>query len=121
MSVIDGPLLYFDYGDLDALRAIGWRREEKRSDFYTRREEQAELVRALGADCFKPPPANPAPAKPRRQRKPNICKMIAEAERGGKTVTSITTPDGITLHFGKGEATEASNPWPLDDFKVTKQ
>ena len=29
--------------------------------------------------------------------------MIAAAERSGKTVTSITTPDGITLHFGKGE------------------
>ena len=57
----------------------------------------------------------------RRQRKPNIRRMIAAAERGGKNVTSITTPDGVTLHFGKGEPTEASNPWPLDDFKVTKR
>ena len=57
----------------------------------------------------------------RRQRKPSIRKTIAAAERSGKTVTSITTPDGVTLHFGKGEPTEASNPWPLDDFKVTKQ
>ena len=61
------------------------------------------------------------PAKPRRQRKPSIPKTIAAAERSGKTVTSITTPDGVTLHFGKNESTEASNPWPLDDFKVTKQ
>jgi hypothetical protein len=57
---------------------------------------------------------------PRRQRRPSIGRMIA-AERGGKNVTSITTPDGVTLHFGKGESTEASNPW-LDDLnKVTKQ
>ena len=26
-------------------------------------------------------------------------------------MTSITTPDGITLHFGEPEPTEASNPW----------
>jgi hypothetical protein len=57
----------------------------------------------------------------RRQRKPSIRKTIAAAERSGKTVTSITTPDGVTLHFGKDEATTEPNPWPLDDFKVTKQ
>jgi hypothetical protein len=67
------------------------------------------------------PPWFGVPAKPRRPRKPSIRKTIAAAERGGKTVTSITTPDGVTLHFGKGEATEASNPW-LDDLnKATKQ
>jgi hypothetical protein len=58
--------------------------------------------------------------KPRRQRKPSLRKMIAAAERGGKNVTSITTPDGVTLHFGEPEPSEASNPW-LDDLKVTKQ
>jgi hypothetical protein len=58
--------------------------------------------------------------QPRRQRKPNIGRMIAAAERGGKNVTGITTPDGVTLHFGKGESTETSNPW-LDDLKATKQ
>jgi hypothetical protein len=48
--------------------------------------------------------------------------MIAAAERGGKTVTSVTTPDGVTLHFGKGEAaTEANNPWLADIEKATKQ
>jgi hypothetical protein len=67
------------------------------------------------------PPAVPTPeSRSRRQRKPSIGRMIAAAERGGKNVTSITTPDGVTLHFGKVEATEASNPW-LDDLKVTKQ
>jgi hypothetical protein len=106
--------------DLDGedFACLGMRRD---SDFFAeiRREGQAELVRALGADCFKPT-ADPAPAKPPRQRKPSIRKTIAAAERGGKNVTSITTRDGVTLHFGKGESTEASNPW-LDDLKVTKQ
>ena len=61
-------------------------------------------------------------AKPRRQRKPSIKKMIAAAERAGKSVTSITTPDGTTLYFGKVEDTEASNPWLVGiDDKVTKQ
>jgi hypothetical protein len=58
--------------------------------------------------------------RPRRQRKPNIGRMIAAAERSGKNVISITTPDGLTIHFGKGEPTEASNPW-LDDLTNAKQ
>jgi hypothetical protein len=60
-------------------------------------------------------------SKPRRPRKPSIGKRIAAAERSGKRVTSITTPDGITLHFDKTEDTEASNPWLADLDKVTKQ
>jgi hypothetical protein len=48
--------------------------------------------------------------------------MIAAAERAGKSVTSITTPDGTTLHFGKVEGTVAINPWLVwIDDKVTKQ
>jgi hypothetical protein len=43
-----------------------------------------------------------------------------QAERIGKHVSSVTTPDGTVLHFGEPEPTEASNPW-LDDLKVTKQ
>jgi hypothetical protein len=85
-----------------------------------RREERAAWMRAFAAPNGFKPPANPAPAKPRRQRKPSLRKMIAAAERDGRKVTSITTPDGVTLHFGKVEDTEASNPW-LDDLKVTKQ
>jgi hypothetical protein len=101
------------------LACAGLRRVCDSDDLFVeiRREGRAELVRALGAgNAFKPP----APAKPRRQRKPSLRKMIAAAERGGKNVTSITTPDGVTLHFGKVEDSEASNPW-LDDLKVTKQ
>ena len=48
--------------------------------------------------------------------------MIAAAERAGKNVTSVTTPDGVTLRFGESEPTEVNNPWlaGIDD-KVTKQ
>jgi hypothetical protein len=66
----------------------------------------------------------PLPSQPKRhrQRRPSIKRMIVAAERSGKTVTSITTPDGVTLRFGEGEPTEANNPWlaGIDD-KVTKQ
>lgn len=39
--------------------------------------------------------------KPRRQRKPSIRGMIAQAEKSGKNVASITMPDGVTLTFGE--------------------
>ena len=35
-----------------------------------------------------------------RQLKPQINKLIEQAEKTGKTVTSVTTPDGHTLRFG---------------------
>jgi hypothetical protein len=58
----------------------------------------------------------------RGPRKPRIDKLIAEAEKTGRTVTSITTSDGTTLRFGDpAEPTEASNPWLADLDKVTKQ
>lgn len=60
------------------------------------------------------------PAKPRRQRKPSLRTLIAQAEKAGKPVTSVTTPEGITLRFDQPEPAEASNPW-LADLKVTKQ
>jgi hypothetical protein len=94
--------------DREELACAGLRRVS--DDFF------ADLYREALLEAFKPP----APVRARRQRKASIRKQIAAAERSGKTVTSITTPDGVTLHFGKGEPTEASNPW-LDDLKVTKQ
>jgi hypothetical protein len=58
-------------------------------------------------------PSTPAPAKqpraPRRPRKPSIDKLIAAAEQSGRTVTSVTTPDGHTIRFD--EPTEATNPF----------
>jgi hypothetical protein len=42
----------------------------------------------------------PAPAKPaRKPRKSSVAALVKRAEKTGKTVTSITTPDGITIRF----------------------
>jgi hypothetical protein len=106
-----------DFACLDGedLACLGMRRD---SDFFAqiRREGQAELMRALGApNGFKP---TADPPKPRRQRKPSVRSFIKQAEKAGKPVTSITLPDGTVLHFGKGEDTEASNPWLADLTKV---
>jgi hypothetical protein len=49
--------------------------------------------------------------KVRRPRKPTLATLIKRAEKTGKHVTSITTPDGITFTFGK--ATDANNPWDV--------
>jgi hypothetical protein len=75
-----------------------------------------------------PPPdglRTPAEAarKVRKPRRPSISKMIAQAEKAGKPVTSITTPDGMTLRFGEPEPAAPENPRPLDEFrtKETKQ
>jgi hypothetical protein len=55
-----------------------------------------------------------------RVKRTSIRRMVAAAEKTGKTVTGVTMPDGTVLHFGELAPTEASNPW-LDDLKVTKQ
>jgi hypothetical protein len=49
--------------------------------------------------------------QPRRRRNPSITTLVKRAEKTGKTVTSITTPDGTTIHFGDSAPTEATNPW----------
>jgi hypothetical protein len=84
-------------------------------------ECRAAMARPEWRDVPMPPMRWPRET-PRRQRKASVRKMIAAAERGGKSVESITTPDGVTLHFGKVENTEAGNPWlaAIED-KVTKQ
>jgi hypothetical protein len=53
----------------------------------------------------------------RRGRRPRIDTLLAEAAKGGKTVTSITLPDGTKLTFGEGEQA-SGNPW-LEE--LTKQ
>ena len=112
-----------DLADLDDedLACAGMRRDFRFRLFRRRpRGERAESMRALAAPNAFKPKADPAPAKPRRQRKPSIRKMIAAAERSGKTVTSVTTPDGMTLHFGKGDPPRrAIRGSPIS--KVTKQ
>ncbi len=59
--------------------------------------------------------------RPRRKRKVSVSKIIAQAEKSGKLVSSVTAPDGTKLTFGEPEPTEASNPWLADLDKVTKQ
>jgi hypothetical protein len=52
--------------------------------------------------------------RPRRPRKPRIATLIKHAEKVGKTVTSITTPDGTTINFDestKSESENALNQW----------
>jgi hypothetical protein len=71
------------------------------------------------------PPAAPTPqAKPRRPRRPRKATLASALKQAAKANVPVSAAvigaDGVTLHFGKGESTEASNPW-LDDLKVTKQ
>jgi hypothetical protein len=51
--------------------------------------------------------------KPRSPRKPSVRKLIKQAEESGKQITSVTTPDGVTLKFGKpeGAVESAGNEW----------
>jgi hypothetical protein len=59
---------------------------------------------------------NDKPKSPRRQRKPSIRTIVKQAERTGKTVTSIVTPEGYTIRFGEAVKDDRvdnidSNPW----------
>lgn len=78
------------------------------------RDERIELTNLTHA-----PPATKT--VPKRQRKPSIHTLIRQAEKAGKPVSSVTTPDGITLRFGESEPTEAVNPWLADLPKATRQ
>jgi hypothetical protein len=49
--------------------------------------------------------------KPTRRRRPSIDALLKEAARAGKTVTSITLPDGTKVNFGEGDPVESVNPW----------
>jgi hypothetical protein len=48
-------------------------------------------------DCFRRGVALDGLAAPKRTRKPSLAKLIAQAERSGRTVTSITMPVGVTV------------------------
>jgi hypothetical protein len=61
------------------------------ADYEAARRSYAALK---GADTAKP-------VARRRARKPSVATLIKRAEKAGKTVTAITTPDGITLTFGE--------------------
>jgi hypothetical protein len=54
----------------------------------------------------------------RRPRKPQINKMIEQAEKTGKTVTSVTTPDGHTLRFSNTDnASIEKDEWDTDKLQ----
>jgi hypothetical protein len=47
----------------------------------------------------------------RRPRRPNIKTLLKESAQGGKTVTSITLPDGTKLTFGEQTSATNNNSW----------
>jgi hypothetical protein len=75
-----------------------------------------EMVRA-GAEFEFIAPALESPRE-RKPRKPSVATLIKRIEKTGRRVTSITTPDGTTIHFGEPEPSNASNPWLADLPKV---
>src|SRR5262249_4327961 len=86
------------------------------------RECQESIARKYGSGSpapspTKPParagqvaPRTPAPAPP-EPRKPSSRTQVEQAEKAGKTVTSITTPDGTKLDFGEADRATNFNPW----------
>jgi hypothetical protein len=51
-------------------------------------------------------------ARERKSRRPGVRTMIRQAEEAGKNVSKITTPDGVTLTFGKSqESASDDNTW----------
>lgn len=50
-------------------------------------------------------------SRPTRRRKLRVDALIRQAEKAGKVVTSITTPDGTTLRFGEAEQDGSNNSW----------
>jgi hypothetical protein len=68
------------------------------------------------ADEWKELFAAVASPRPRKPRKPTLETVKEQASKAGLEVTAYkVAPDGtITVVTGKGEPTEASNPWLAD-------
>ena len=113
------PELFTDYGPPHGPAHVDWaegqRRHAGRPPAFRmpraqHRGEQADLLRLW-----------PGALRPAKARRPSIARLVKQAERAsGHSVSGITTPDGMTIHFGQPELGEANNPW-LADLKVTKQ
>jgi hypothetical protein len=58
----------------------------------------------------------PGSLKLAKARRPSIRRLVQQAEASGHSVASVTTPDGMTIHFGQPEPSEANNPW-RDDLR----
>jgi hypothetical protein len=100
MSVIDGPLIYFDHGDLEALESIGFRLAD-RSDFFAeiRREGYAQLFKAAALNSMASTPADVAAAvkKSRRHRLPRMSVpdgLRTSSEAAARLCCSIKTLNG---------------------------
>jgi hypothetical protein len=65
-----------------------------------------------------PPREKSAHARPRKR---SIATLVKRAEKTGRSVSSVTMPDGTTLNFGEPEPADAENPWLADLRKATKQ
>jgi hypothetical protein len=57
----------------------------------------------------------------RRKRKASIATLVKRAEKSGRTVSSVVTPDGMTINFNDPEPSKTNNPWLADIAKGTKQ
>jgi hypothetical protein len=56
----------------------------------------------------------------KRNRRPSLETLIREAERAGKAVSSITTPDGTTVRFGEPGGAASSTVTELEAWKAKK-
>lgn len=65
-------------------------------------EPEVHHLVALGFDLGQQP-------KRARRRKASISRAIAQAEKGGKNVSSIVLPDGTTLRFDKSAKPEGND------------
>jgi hypothetical protein len=63
-------------------------------------------------------PGGPRGSAKAGRRRPRLDTLLLEAAKGGRTVTSITLPNGTHVVFGEGKPIEDSNPW-LEE--LTKQ
>jgi hypothetical protein len=71
-------------------------------------------LRAMIARATVVVPAEaPSPSRQRRQRKPRVRRLIEEAEKSGKTVTSVVaTAEGYTLKLNEPQSPATTdNPW----------
>jgi hypothetical protein len=85
-------------------------------------ESTVQIIREQLMHVFTPELPAPGLGQQKRQRKPRLDRLIKQAEQTGKSVNSITTPDGTTLTFGEPAPTEATkNPWLADLNKVKKK
>jgi hypothetical protein len=98
------------------IETLDWQQLELIADELERKERPAPSFSVETKDDARAS----FPAR-KRQRKPSIRTLIKQAERAGRPVTSITTPEGFALRFDQPEPAEVANPWLADLDKVTKQ